>query len=127
MAQPITVDREVTLEDLERKDRAFLRAWLEKYCTLGDEIKARKSKQDEIKNEKIEPLRVALGLKKIDTELAIINHLPGKQSLDKEKLKRYLFDKGKVKMGVILAAFEYATSKGEPYTQITPRKDKNGG
>lgn len=127
MAQPVTVDREVTLEDLDHKDRAFLRAWLEKYCELDDQIKERVAKQKEIKETKIEPLRAHLGLKKIDSTLALINHLPGKKSVDQEKLKRYLFDKGKVPMGVILAAFKYATSEGQPYTQITPRKDKTGG
>lgn len=126
-ASTIIADREVTLEDLDRKDRALFRAWLQRYCDLGETIKELKVKQDEIKNEKIETLRASLGLRKIDTELAVINHLPGKKSLDQERLKRYLFDKGKVPMRVILAAFEEATSTGQPYTQITPRKDKTGG
>lgn len=107
----------------DTKARTLLRSWTDKYCELSDEIDERKAKQTKLKDEQIEPLREKLGLSKIETDEWFIFRFPGKSSLNKEKLQRFLFQKG-VPLALIQAAMEYATSQGKPYTEIKRRKQK---
>lgn len=110
----------------DTKARTLLRSWTDKYCELSDEIDERKVKQNKLKDEQIEPLREKLGIAKIETDEWFISRYPGKSSLNKEKLQRYLFQKG-VPLALIQAAMEYATSQGKPYTEIKRRKQKADG
>lgn len=110
----------------DAKSRTLLRSWTDKYCELSDEIDERKAKQTKLKDEQIEPLRLELGIDKIETDEWFISRYPGRQSLNKEKLQRYLFQKG-VPLALIQAAMDYATSQGTPYTEIKRRKQKANG
>lgn len=110
----------------DTKARTLLRSWTDKYCELSDEIDERKLKQTKLKDEQIEPLREKLGIDKIETDEWFISRYPGKSSLNKEKLQRFLFQKG-IPLALIQAATDYATSQGKPYTEIKRRKQKANG
>lgn len=119
--------REALLEEIkDARARTLLRNWTDKYCAISDTLDDLKSKQDEIKTTQIEPLRLKLGLAKVTAEDWYIARRPGRSSLDKEKLKRYLFENG-VSMELILEAVKVATSEGAPFTEIRRRKQNDNG
>lgn len=115
--------REALLDDLDSKSRTLLQSWMDKYVEKADEIDRLKAELESIKLDRIEPLRLKLGLTKIDSGDWYIARRPGRPSLDKEKVRRYLFEKG-VKLDVITEAFRFATSIGKAFTEIKRKKEK---
>lgn len=120
---PEPADREMFLDDLDSRSRALLTSWMAKYVDKAGEIDSLKADLETIKKEKIEPLRLKLGLTKIDSDDWYIARRQGRPSLDKDKLKLYLLN-NRVPVGVISDAFEAATSKGKPFTEIKRKGTK---
>lgn len=115
--------REALLDDLDAKSRTLLQSWMDKYVEKADKIDELKTELESIKLDRIEPLRLKLGLTKIDSDGWYIARRPGRPSVDKEKVRRYLFEKG-VKLDVITEAFRVATSIGKAFTEIKRKKEK---
>lgn len=125
VSEPIA-DREATLDDLDPKYRAQLTAWMDDYVAKKQEIDDLTADLESLKLDKIEPLRLRLGLTKIDADSWYIARRPGRSSLDKDKVKLYLVNKG-VPVKVVTAAFDLATSTGKPFTEIKRKGTKQNG
>lgn len=124
-ATPIELapDRESTLDDLDPKYRDQLARWMNTYAAKKAEIDALESDLESLKLDKIEPLRLRLGLTKIDSDQWYIARRPGKKSTDKDKVKLYLVNKG-VSVQLVTTAFDVATKTGKPYTEIKRKSEK---
>lgn len=115
--------RESSFDDLDNKSKAILTAWMDKYVEKKEEMDDLAAELEGIKLDHIEPLRLRLGLTKIDAEGWFIARRPGRSSLDKGKLKIYLVNKG-VPVKLVTTAFEIATSTGKSFTEIKRKKEK---
>lgn len=113
--------REASLADLDTKSRRLLETWMDEYVSKKAEIDNLTADLEVLRLDKIEPLRLRLGLTKIDSEGWFIARRPGKKALDKDKAKVYLVNKG-VPVKIVTNAFELATSTGKPYTEIKRKK-----
>lgn len=121
--QAETNTREMLFDDLDNKSKAILTSWMNKYVEKKEEMDDLAAELESIKLDHIEPLRLRLGLTKIDSEGWLIARRPGKKSLDKDKVKIYLVNKG-VPVKLVTTAFEIATSTGKPFTEIKRKKEK---
>lgn len=124
-ATPIELapDRESTLDDLDPKYRDQLARWMDTYVAKKAQIDALESDLESLKLDKIEPLRLRLGLTKIDSDGWYIARRPGRASLDKAKAKLYLVNRG-VSVQLVTTAFDIATKTGKPYTEIKRKSEK---
>ncbi len=111
------------LDELDPKSRTVLQSWMDKYVAKKAQIDDLNAECESIKLDRIEPLRLRLGLTKIDSDEWYIARRPGKLAVDKEKVRRYLFQKG-VALKLITEAFDIATSKGKPFTEIKRKGQK---
>lgn len=118
------IAREAALDDLDPKYRDQLMSWMEDYVDKKIEIDNLTADLESIKLDKIEPLRLRLGLTKIDSEGWFIARRPGKPSTDKDKVKLHLVNKG-VPLKIVQEAFEKGTTIGKPFTEI--KRKKQGG
>lgn len=116
-----TPAREAMLDDLDAKSRALLESYMSEYVAKKAEIDDLEADCESLKLDKIEPLRLRLGLTKIDAEGWFIARRPGRKAVDKDKVKVYLVNKG-VPVKVVTTAFEIATSTGKPFTEIKRKK-----
>lgn len=115
------VPREASLDDLDDRSRALLTAYMLDYEVKKGQIDDLEADLEAIKLDKIEPLRLRLGLTKIDSERWYIARRPGRSSLDRDKAKLYLVNKG-VSVKLVTDAFDLATSTGKPFTEIKRKK-----
>lgn len=117
--------REALLEDLDTRSRRLLDTYMSEYIEKKGEIDDLTADLESIKLDKIEPLRLRLGLTKIDSEGWFIARRPGKPSTDKDKVKLHLVNKG-VPLKTVLEAFEKGTTIGKPFTEIKRKKGEKG-
>lgn len=122
-AAELVANHEATLADLDPRPRAQLAKWMEDYVTTKAEIDERELKLESLKLDKIEPLRLRLGLTKIDAEGWYIARRPGRSALDKAKLKINLVNSG-VPVKIVTGAMDAATSTGKPFTEIKRKKSE---
>lgn len=113
--------REASLDDLDSKSRIALESLMNTYVAKKAEIDELEAELESLKLDKIEPIRLRLGLTKIDAEGWFVARRPGRPSLDKDKAKLNLLNRG-VALKVITEAFSAATSTGKPYTEIKRKK-----
>lgn len=118
-----TTTHEATLDEIDPRYRTPLSAWMDKYVAKKAEIDMLTAELEEIKLDHIEPLRLRLGLTKIDADSWYIARRAGRPSLDKDKAKLYLVNKG-VSVKLVTDAFDTATSKGKPFTEIKRKKSE---
>lgn len=131
MAQPktrapepaIETAREASLDDLDARSRERLITYMNLYVAKKSEIDKLNDDLEALKLDKIEPLRLRLGLTKIDSDEWYIARRPGKKSTDKDKVKLYLVNKG-VSVQLVTTAFDVATKTGKPYTEIKRKSEK---
>lgn len=118
--------RESSLDDLDTRSRERLITYMNLYVAKKAEIDKLNEDLESLKLDKIEPIRLRLGLTKIESDEWYIARRPGRSSLDKAKAKLYLVNKG-VSVQLVTSAFDHATSTGKAFTEIKRKRSDKGG